>query len=203
VNEDELLAQWIEEGDAIVRRVNAGAGAGVARFADLASMTGLEVMQAMLRGEMPVANMAETLTFGAISVGPGTAVFQGTPEERFLNPMGTVHGGWMSTLLDSALGSAVMTALPPGAAYLTASLSVNYLRPLTLGTKRVRVDAHVAGFELERNSAKAHGILYGPDGMQYATATGQFKVIAKRRAVASSSQRKSVWNDDGKTSAAA
>ena len=75
----------------------------------VAGRSGLELMQAMLRGELPIAPIARTLDFQLIEVDDGRAVFQGTPGPAHLNPMGTVHGGWYATLLDSALGCAVHT----------------------------------------------------------------------------------------------
>lgn len=181
MTEGALLAQWIEEGDAIVTRVTAGAGAGVMKPDTIADMTGLQVMEAMLQGVMPVAPMAQTLAFGAISVAPGKAIFQGTPQPEFLNPMGTIHGGWMGTLLDSALGSAVMTSLPPQCGYVTAGLNIQYLKPVTPRIGRVRVEANVTALDMERGHAKAEAFLYGPDGMQYATATADFKLRGARR----------------------
>lgn len=66
-----------------------------------------------------------------VDIGEGRAVFQGTPGPQHFNPMGTVHGGWFATLLDSALGCAVHTLMPEGRAYTTAELSVNIVRALT------------------------------------------------------------------------
>ena len=63
-------------------------------------------MQAMLAGELPFPHIAETLDFSLVEIGPGKAVFQGTPQLKHYNPLGTVHGGWYATLLDSALGCA-------------------------------------------------------------------------------------------------
>ncbi len=73
----------------------------------VAGMGGLELMQAILNGGVPYAPMAQTLDFILVEVAPGRAVFQGTPGPQLFNPLGTVHGGWFATLLDSALGCAV------------------------------------------------------------------------------------------------
>ena len=74
----------------------------------------------MLRGDIPYAAIAKTLDFLIVEVDEGRAVFQGTPGTTHLNSMGTVHGGWFATLLDSALGCAVHTRMAPGRGYTTA-----------------------------------------------------------------------------------
>ena len=125
------LDAWIAEEAALLARLRAGPGPGVARPDQIAGKTGLEMMQAMLRGELPHAEIATTLDFLLVEVAPGRAVFQGTPGKAHLNPLGTVHGGWYATLLDSALGCAVHTLMPVGRAYTTAELNVNLVRALT------------------------------------------------------------------------
>jgi uncharacterized protein (TIGR00369 family) len=83
--------------------------------------------------------------------------------------MGTVHGGWFATLLDSALGCAVHTKMPPGRAYTTAELSVNIVRALTPKVQRVRAIGRV--IHCGRQLATAEAQLVGPDGTLYAHAT--------------------------------
>ena len=72
----------------------------------------MEIFAAMLDGELPFAPIAETLDFFLVEVEKGRAVFQGRPSKRLYNPLGSVHGGWYATLLDSALGCAVHTCMP-------------------------------------------------------------------------------------------
>src|SRR5687767_518364 len=99
---EETLAQWNEQRNAVVERMLAGGGKpGLARPEMVAGKTGLETMQAMLAGELPFPHIAETLDFSLVEVSPGKAVFQGTPQLKHYNPLGTVHGGWYATLLDS------------------------------------------------------------------------------------------------------
>jgi hypothetical protein len=76
LNATEQLAAWIAEEEAIAERLNAGPGPGLARPEQLAGKTGLEMMEAMLRAEIPYAAIAKTLDFSLISVAPGQAVFQ-------------------------------------------------------------------------------------------------------------------------------
>ena len=119
------LEAWLAQEREVRGRLDAGAGAGVIRPDQLAGRGGLEIMQAMLRGELPYPSIAKTLDFSLLEVDEGRALFQGTPGPAHLNPMGTVHGGWYATLLDSALGCAVHTMLPAGRGYTTAELGVN------------------------------------------------------------------------------
>jgi uncharacterized protein (TIGR00369 family) len=163
------LEAWLAEERDVQARLDAGPGPGVARPEQIAGMTGLEVMQAMLRGEIPYAAIARTLDFAIIEVSPGRAVFQGTPGPGHLNPMGTVHGGWYATLLDSALGCAVHTMMPPGRGYTTAELGVNLVK--AIGPKAPRVRAEGKVIHCGRQLATAEARLYGPDGTLYAHAT--------------------------------
>ena len=153
----------------MLARLNAGAGPGVARPEQLAGKTGLQLMQGMLDGELPYAEIAQTLDFMLIEVGPGRAIFQGTPLQRHFNPMGSVHGGWFATLLDSALGCAVHTLMPPGRAYTTAELGVNMVKAITPKVQRVRAIGTV--IHAGRQLATAEARLMGPDGTLFAHAT--------------------------------
>jgi uncharacterized protein (TIGR00369 family) len=160
-----------------------GAGPGVARPDQLAGMDGLAMMQAMLRGEIPHAHIASTLDFLMIEVDRGRAVFQGRPGTAHLNPMGTVHGGWFATLLDSALGCAVHTMMPPGRGYTTAELGINLVRALTPKVQRVRAIGEVQ--HCGRQLATATARLVGPDGTLYAHASTTclvFELPAQSRA---------------------
>ncbi|MBC7916855.1 MAG: PaaI family thioesterase, partial [Rhodoferax sp.] len=102
-----VLETWIAQEREVTARLNAGAGSGVSRPDQVAGKTGLEMMQAMLRGELPYPPIAKTLDFQLLEASEGRAVFQGTPGPAHLNPMGSIHGGWYATILDSALGCAV------------------------------------------------------------------------------------------------
>ena len=97
--------------------------------AKIASLSGLEYLQHLIDDDLPPP-IAELLNFRLSRIGPGVAVFEGTPAEYHYNPIGVVHGGFAATLLDSALGCAVHTTLKPGFAYTTVELKVNYVRPL-------------------------------------------------------------------------
>ena len=169
MNKPDMLEAWLAEEQEVLRRLDAGPGPGVARPDQVAGMGGMDLMRAMLRGDIPYAAIAKTLDFLVIDIGDGSATFQGTPGPQHLNPMGTVHGGWFATLLDSALGCAVHTKMPPGRAYTTAELSVNIVRALTPKVPRVRAIGRV--IHCGRQLATADAQLIGPDGTLYAHAT--------------------------------
>ena len=163
------LDPWLAEEITVRERLDHGAGPGVATREQIAGLTGLQMMQAMLAGELPYAAIAKTLDFMLVDVGPGRAVFQGTPGPQLLNPMGSVHGGWFATLLDSALGCAVHTTMPPGRGYTTAELGVNMVRAISIKVPRVRAIGQV--IHAGRQLATAEARLVGPDGTLYAHAT--------------------------------
>jgi uncharacterized protein (TIGR00369 family) len=167
--ETDTLQTWLAEERAVLEKLEAGPGPGLARFEDIAGKTGLEVMQAMLHGEIPYAAIAKTLDFTIVEASAGRAVFQGTPLAQHLNPLGTIHGGWIATLLDSALGCAVHTMMPVGRSYTTAELGVNYVKAVTPKVQRVRAEGKV--IHCGRQLATAEARVVGPDGTLYAHAT--------------------------------
>lgn len=166
---DETLAQWNMEFEAKMSAMRNGIGAGIARPEQFAGKTGLEQMQAVLRGELPSAHIAHTLDFTMIEASLGRAVFQGTPQLKHYNPLGTVHGGWYATLLDSAVGCAVHTMMPVGRAYTTAELSVNIVRAASHKTGPLRAIGTV--IHCGKQLATAEGKIVGADGKLYAHAT--------------------------------
>ena len=167
--QDNQLETWLALEREVQARMEAGAGCGVARRDQVAGLSGLEMLQAMLRGELPFPPIARTLDFQLVEVSSGRAVFQGTPGPGHLNPMGSIHGGWYATLLDSALGCAVNTMMPVGRGYTTAELGVNLVKGIGKDVQRVRAEGKV--LHCGRQLATAEGRLYGPDGTLYAHAT--------------------------------
>jgi uncharacterized protein (TIGR00369 family) len=137
--------------------------------ARMLSMPGLDYLRGILRGDFPGAPIASTLGFTLAEVERGRAVFQGEPERFTYNPIGMVHGGWAATLLDSAMGCAVHSTLPPGKAYTTVDLSISLVRALTDRSGSIRCEASVlhAGGSI----ATAQARLVGLDGSLYAHAT--------------------------------
>ena len=163
------LETWLAEEAKAMAIYAAGSGEGVASRDQIAGKTGLEMMRAILQGELPAAPIGKTMNFCLIHIEEGQTIFQGTPKPAFFNPLGTIHGGWIATLLDSALGCAVHTKMPVGRAYTTAELSVNMVRALSPKVERVRAIANV--LHCGRQLATAEAKLVGPDGTLYAHAT--------------------------------
>jgi uncharacterized protein (TIGR00369 family) len=108
-----------------------------------ARLSGLEYIRAVADGELPPPPIAVLMRMTPVSFEEGRAVFEGAPAEEHYNPIGVVHGGYASTLLDSALGCAVHTTLPAGVAYTTQTLEVKFVRAITRETGTVRAEAEV------------------------------------------------------------
>jgi uncharacterized protein (TIGR00369 family) len=163
---DTTLADWqARDAELSARFTNIG----VARREQIAHLTGLQTFEAMLAGDLPAAPIAKTLDYLLVEAGPGRATFQGRPQLAHYNPLGTVHGGWIATLLDSAVGCAVHTTLPAGKAYTTLELKVNYVKAVTERVPLVRAVGEV--IHTGARVATAQARLVGPDGTLYAHAT--------------------------------
>lgn len=163
---EKTTAQWLAEEEAVRARL---ARAGIARAEDVEARSGLEMLSAMIAGELPKAPMAETLDFLLLRIERGFAIFQGRPQHKHYNPLGTVHGGWFATLLDSAMGCAVQSTLPAGKAYTTIEFRVNLVRPLNASVPVVRAEGKIV--HAGRQIATAEARLVGPDGKLYAHGT--------------------------------
>lgn len=106
-------------------------------------MSGLEFIKAMFDGRLPSPPITATMGFTGGRAEEGKVTFFGEPAEYLYNPIGVAHGGFAMTLLDSAMGCAVQTTLAIGEAYTTLETKVNFVRPITLETGRVRCDGVV------------------------------------------------------------
>lgn len=134
---------------------------------EIRSMSGLSFMQKMLAGEVAHPPISGVMGYRLESVAPGRVVFRGAPAQQHTNPMGAVHGGWYGTLLDSALGCAVMTTVPAGRVYTTLEFKVNIPRALPIGTE---ILSEAVVDHAGRTTATAHGEIRGAaDGKLYAT----------------------------------
>src|SRR5271154_3893789 len=111
---------------------------GTASRQEVAAMSGKEMLQAVIDGRLPHATISKTLSFWLVEVGDGFAAFEGDTGPHLLNPMGTVHGGWALTLIDSAAACAAQSLMPPGFSSTTIETKANFSRRITLETGRVR-----------------------------------------------------------------
>ncbi|MFM2119074.1 MAG: hypothetical protein RL722_542 [Pseudomonadota bacterium] len=168
------LARWEDDEAQVRARL---APVGVARPEQVAGLSGLEVFAAISSGQLPAVPIGASCDFLPIAFGPGWFVFQGRPSAKFLNPMGTIHGGWIATLLDSALGCAVQTTLPAGSGYTTAELKVSYIRALLPNVPLVRAVGQVINAGRKVGFAEAR--LLGADGKLYAHATTTCVVLER------------------------
>lgn len=139
------------------------------------SMSGIEYLHAMLRGEYPPPPIAMTLGFTLEEVEEGRAVFAMEPAEFHYNPIGMVHGGVAATLLDSAMGCAVQSRLGPGQGYTTLEMKVNLLRALTMDTGPVRCEGTL--IHLGRTTALAEARLTDAAGRVLAHATSTCLIV--------------------------
>ena len=122
---------------------NTVSGIGTVPLDAVARDGGLKAMLDLLAGIHPAPPMAKTLKFGLCEVEEGRVLFKGLPSAEHLNPLGSVHGGWTATIMDSALGCAVMTTLKPGEAYTTVEFKVNLVRPLLPGMGEVFCEGRI------------------------------------------------------------
>lgn len=101
---------------------------------NIESMTGLELMQAVARGDLPHPSMAQTIPMKFVSVDKGLAVFEATADDRHTNPLGGVHGGFAATVLDSVTACAVHSMLEAGIGYGTIDLNIKMLKAVPKDT---------------------------------------------------------------------
>ena len=94
-------------------------------------MSGLQALRAIRDGAISSPPIANLLGMNLVKVEEDSVIFTIEPAEYLYNPLGTVHGGILSTLLDSAMGCVVQANLPPGAGYTTLELKINFLRAVT------------------------------------------------------------------------
>ncbi|MDP2317814.1 MAG: PaaI family thioesterase [Acidobacteriota bacterium] len=139
------------------------------RTQGMATLSGLEVLRLVIGGELPQPPMAHLMDIRLVEVENGRTVFESIPGEFHYNPLGTVHGGFGATLLDSAMGCAVHSTLDAGDAYTTLELKINFLRPLTHATGLVRGIGTI--LHAGRTTALAEGRIEDQAGKIYAFAT--------------------------------
>jgi uncharacterized protein (TIGR00369 family) len=108
-----------------------------------AGLSGLDYLKAVFENKLPPPPIAATLDFIGAEVEHGRAVFVGEPAEFLYNPIGVVHGGFAMTILDSAMGCAIHSTLAAGEGYTSLETSVNFVRPITLETGRMRCEGKV------------------------------------------------------------
>jgi uncharacterized protein (TIGR00369 family) len=142
------------------------------------SLSGLEYMRQLLSGEREASGMARLMNMRLVEVEEGRAVFAVAPDERHYNGLGIAHGGLAATLLDSALGCAINTAMPAGRVFTTLEMKINYVRPMRRETGEVVCEARVlhAGSRV----ATAEGRVLDAAGKLYAHGTATCMLFRAR-----------------------
>lgn len=131
--------------------------------------SGLEIFQKMLTGEYPQAPFAGTLDFRLEKIEKGRAEFVGAAKIDFYNPFGTTHGGYIATLLDSAMACAVSSTLRAGQGSTSLEFKINFVRPVFDRTGTLRAVGET--INVGRQMATAEGKLIDENGKLYAHAT--------------------------------
>jgi uncharacterized protein (TIGR00369 family) len=119
---------------AIASHQEGGLGAGQA---------GLDFLHRLRDGSLPAPPFAAQTDIWIVEVEHGRVLFEASPSKRFYNPLGTVHGGWISTLLDSALGCAVHSVLAAGQSYTTIGMTVSFVRPVFEKTGKLKCEGKI------------------------------------------------------------
>lgn len=144
-------------------------------LAALPELSGIEFMSRIAGGELPGAPMASHFAMDVVEVGPGTVTFRCRPDESHYNPIGTVHGGLICTLLGSALGCATHTTLPAGTGYTSIEIKVNFLRPVTIDSGPLLCKGRVT--KPGRRVAFAEGEVIDSHGKVVASASGSLLIF--------------------------
>ena len=143
------------------------ANIGVAPPETLKSMSGLEFLRALARGELPQPPIFQAMDFALDRVDEGHVEFVSTPQFKHYNPIGSVHGGWYGTLLDSCMSCAVQSCLPRGIGYTTLEFKSNLIRGATKETGPVRAIGEA--IQVGRRIGVSQGRLVDAAGKVYAT----------------------------------
>jgi uncharacterized protein (TIGR00369 family) len=151
---------------------------GVATRDEIAGMSGIEMLRALIAGRLPMPTIGRTMGFRLVAVEPGRAVFEAQPGEHLLNPLGSIHGGVALTLIDSAAGCAVHTELEAGFGYTTVETKVNFTRPIDPQGGPIRCEGEV--LSRGRQIATAQARLLSAEGKLLAHGTSTLIILPPR-----------------------
>lgn len=135
----------------------------------MAAMAGIDFDRATFDGRLPAPPIMQTIEPFDYSAEPGLVAFHSTPGFRHYNPIGSVHGGYAATLLDSAMGLAVHTMLPAGTGYTTLEFKISFIKGMTQDTGVVRSEGRV--LNVGRRAATAEARITDANGRLLAHAT--------------------------------
>src|SRR3981189_2776082 len=135
----------------------------------MASMAGLDFVRAIFEGKLPAPPIMQTIEPFDSTAEPGVVVFHSIPGFRHYNPIGSAHGGYAATLLDSAMGLAIHTALPAGSGYTTLEFKISFIRGMTEDSGVVRTEGRT--LNVGRRAATAEARITDAKGRLLAHAT--------------------------------
>ena len=130
---------------------------------------GLAFLRGLIDGRHPIPPFSRSTGIWLTEAEEGRVVFAGIPSDGFFNPLGTIHGGWTSAILDSAMACAVHTTLAAGQGYTTVEMKLNFVRPILPSSGRVTCEAAVV--HRGGTLATAEGRLFDPTGKLLAHAS--------------------------------
>jgi uncharacterized protein (TIGR00369 family) len=142
---------------------------GVTPAEVMASMAGVDFVRAIFEGRLPQPPIMQTVEPFDSTVEPGVVVMHSIPGFRHYNPIGSVHGGYAATLLDSAMGLAVHSMLPPGTGYTTLEFKISFIKGMTKDTGVVRSEGRT--LNVGRRAATAEARITDAKGRLLAHAT--------------------------------
>ena len=143
----------------------------------LREMSGLEFVQGLVDGSLPLNSMARAIGYDIVEASQGRAVVIGNSSEEYLNPEGTVHGGIAATLLDTCMGLAVRSMLEKGYALTTLEFKITFLRPITRETGVLRAEGSL--LTCGRSVGAAEGRLTDSSGRLLAHGTTTCMIFAR------------------------
>lgn len=174
LSREEKLQVWL----AAEAEIRARLKPGTMSIAEVATLSPMEFFDGIGRGELPAPPIGELMGFVPIEWSKERFIFQGVPQMQHYNPIGSVHGGYAATLLDSAMGCAVHTHLQQGQGYTTTDLRISYIRALTTSTGPVRAEGRI--IHVGRSTALAEGRIYDVDGKLYATGSTTCLILGSK-----------------------
>ncbi|MGH9741844.1 MAG: PaaI family thioesterase [Candidatus Acidiferrum sp.] len=149
---------------------------GVVPIESKKTMTGLQLLTGIIDGTLPAPPIQQALDFRPVRAERGYTVFAGTPKVEYYNPLGSIHGGYTTALLDSCMSCAVHTTLELGYSYATIEVKINFVRPITTETGEVQAEGKV--INAGKRIATAEGRLLDSAGKLYAHGTSTCLIFA-------------------------
>lgn len=154
---------------------NEGIKFGVISREQARQLSGIELFEGIIRGDFPAPPIAEGFNYSLAEIAPGRAVFCGVPTAKHYNPSGVVHGGYIATLLDSAMACAVHAGLPAGKGCTSLEFKINFVRPILENTGKISAEG--LSITVGKQIATAEGKLTDSNGKLLAFGTTTLMIL--------------------------